>query len=404
MLPAAASPRASSPGARPRSRTRGYLVPPFPDGAATYPTPDGGWILAVNTEVPAIGGASAIRFDAAGTITSAYRILENTNLNCAGGPTPWGTWLSCEEVDNGLVWECDPTGRQAPRLATAGAWARSSTRPCASTPTASGVYLSEDIGDGGLYRFTPDRVPRPLGRAARDRRGRRRRARSPGRRCPIRAAPRARRAARSPEHIVFQRGEGIWFDSGIVYLATTTRTRRSTPTTRAPASSMSSTAPTTPSDTPLRGVDNLHVSRSGDLFVAEDSYTNDPDAMDVCIITPDRVVSRFLKLTGPEHKLPGERSPRPSGLCLLSRTAAPLRRVPARVRASGDRRRDRRPFRPTPPTPAPTPGTPPGSTGARGLQLGVRSRRGLPVCFTLDRAGRTVDDHRARGQRASPMR
>ena len=34
------------------------------------------------------GGASAIRFDAGGAITEAYRILDGTSTNCAGGPTP----------------------------------------------------------------------------------------------------------------------------------------------------------------------------------------------------------------------------------------------------------------------------------------------------------------------------
>lgn len=81
-----------------------------PDGGATFPTDDGGWIYVSNSEVPIAGGASALRFDATGTLVDVYRILEGTNLNCAGGPTPWNTWLSCEEVYKGRVYECDPRG------------------------------------------------------------------------------------------------------------------------------------------------------------------------------------------------------------------------------------------------------------------------------------------------------
>ena len=97
--------------------TTGYSWHAFPDGAATFPAEDGGWIHVCNSEVFSwmiadAGGVSAVRYDADGRIVDAYRILEGSNSNCAGGPTPWGTWLSGEEniEEKGRIWECDPTG------------------------------------------------------------------------------------------------------------------------------------------------------------------------------------------------------------------------------------------------------------------------------------------------------
>ncbi len=127
-----------------------------PDGGACFPTPDGGWIYTSNIEwVP--GGCGMIRFDAAGAIVDARSILSGSNINCAGGPTPWGTWLSGEEYASGQIWECDPFG-VTPGVARP-AMGRFQHEAAAVDPVNQHVYLTEDRSDGGLYRFVPTAYP-----------------------------------------------------------------------------------------------------------------------------------------------------------------------------------------------------------------------------------------------------
>lgn len=136
----------------------GYSWHPFPDGGATYPRKDGsgGWIYTSNSEVtvPLQGGCGAIVFDADGTIADAYSILDFTTMNCAGGKTPWDTWVSCEEHPIGMCWECDP---YAPGQGTAKpSLGRFFHEAIAVDPKHNVIYLTEDAEDGRFYRWVAD--------------------------------------------------------------------------------------------------------------------------------------------------------------------------------------------------------------------------------------------------------
>ena len=130
----------------------GYTWHTDPDGGAVFDVDDG-WIYVSNSE-SAPGGASMLRFDDAGEVVDARRILADTIRNCAGGATPWGTWLSCEEFPEGQVWECDPAGVEPavvrPALGVC------SHEAAATDPGLQVIYLTEDDPTGGLYRFRPD--------------------------------------------------------------------------------------------------------------------------------------------------------------------------------------------------------------------------------------------------------
>jgi hypothetical protein len=142
----------------------GYVWHQAPDGGAVFPAPDGGWAYVSNSEV-GIGGATggssrdggvgALRFNAAGDLVDAYRILDGTRRNCAGGSTPWNTWLSCEETGDGITYECDPFGTPdtARALPTLGIYNHEAA--CVDMQTRT-IFLTEDAGAGRLYRFVAD--------------------------------------------------------------------------------------------------------------------------------------------------------------------------------------------------------------------------------------------------------
>ncbi|MDZ7682877.1 MAG: DUF839 domain-containing protein [Fodinibius sp.] len=111
----------------------GFYVPHRPDGMATFPGPDGLTILIRNHEVnaakggaesafgedfdltsklssedfydfgndnnPGQGGTTTVVYDTENQkVVKQYLSLAGTLRNCAGGPTPWNSWLTCEEI------------------------------------------------------------------------------------------------------------------------------------------------------------------------------------------------------------------------------------------------------------------------------------------------------------------
>ncbi len=133
-----------------------YVWHPAPDGGGVLPREDGGWIYLSNSEKgKGKGGVGAIRFDKNGDIETAYAVQVGGNRNCGGCVTPWRTWLSCEEVRNGITWECDPWGKD-PAVArkALGVFKHESV---AIDPRHDILYLTEDEADGRFYRFLPAR-------------------------------------------------------------------------------------------------------------------------------------------------------------------------------------------------------------------------------------------------------
>lgn len=266
----------------------GFLVPAAHDGTAAFPGPKTGQTLLVrnhevdsnslpkngafgennerydrlsadqmydagNGEWVALGGTTTILYDTQKQEMIAQHLsLAGTLRNCAGGPTPWNSWLTCEETfehaddtlskDHGYVFEVPATAEH--HLADPvplKAMGRFNHEAVAVDPASGAVYLTEDRGDGLLYRFLPNRpgvlaeggklqAMRAVDQASLDSRNIEGQRVAVGRPMSVdwvdledvdSPEDDLRKRGHEAGAIVFARGEGMWYGNEAVYFACT---------------------------------------------------------------------------------------------------------------------------------------------------------------------------------------
>ena len=121
-------------------------------------TPDG---------APFLGGTTTIHVDMASRRpVRQFMSLAGTHNNCAGGPTPWNSWISCEETldragesgaqDHGYAFEVPASAQGLVEPTPLRNMGRFKREAVAVDPQTGIVYQTEDDRPSLITRFLPD--------------------------------------------------------------------------------------------------------------------------------------------------------------------------------------------------------------------------------------------------------
>lgn len=177
-------------GVEGQTMSDGRPTPRAHDGMAAFPLPGGHVRLLRNhedrdpAELATLRGEPALAYDsrAGGAVTALevaigpdgtprlvrdFVALSGTLVNCAGGPTPWGSWLTCEETtagtragyggEHGYVFEVPSRAEEEVAAQPLIALGRFVHEAVAVDPDTGIVYQTEDQSRAGFYRFLPER-------------------------------------------------------------------------------------------------------------------------------------------------------------------------------------------------------------------------------------------------------